>query len=186
MSCLQHILLGSEEVSRRSLKWAVVLFVVVRSQPAPRLSLGLNSSNNTKETQRLATHHFIYLEAINPIATFFLSSSEICYDWRRNPSFCIMDYLKRFIDKRDRALIPSVEYSDKEPSAAPSEENDEDETLLYPQRKLSQSRRKRWTRYICTSALVISTMVCCFAGGFLLKGATQPRVWNFDHYDIRR
>ncbi|ROW15172.1 hypothetical protein VPNG_03016 [Cytospora leucostoma] len=27
-------------------------------------------------------------------------------------------------------------------------------------------------------------MVCCFAGGFVLRDLTQPRLWNFDHYDI--
>lgn len=98
----------------------------------------------------------------------------------------IMDYLKRFVDKRNRNLVPLAEYSDQEPETASTKEDGEDETLLYSPTGFPQARGKQWTRYICTSALIICVMVCCFAGGFLLRGATQPRLWNFDHYDIRK
>lgn len=97
-----------------------------------------------------------------------------------------MEYLKRFADRRNRNLVPDTGYFDKEPDVAPSEENGEDETLLYPQTEVPRSQHKHWVRYICTAALITLVMACCFLGGFLLKGMTQPRLWNFDNYDTRK
>lgn len=90
------------------------------------------------------------------------------------------------MDKRGRALVPTTELADKEPEARASEENDEDEALLYSQEPHSPKRQKSWTRNILTAVAVVGSMVCCFAGGFLVRDLSQPRLWNFDRYETRK
>lgn len=90
------------------------------------------------------------------------------------------------MDKRGRELVPSTQVNDKETETRHSEENDEDETLLYTHGGFSQARKKSWTQRLCTAALIIGSMVCCFAGGFLVRDLKQPRLWNFDSYETRK
>lgn len=97
-----------------------------------------------------------------------------------------MDFWKRATDKSRRELIPSMELADKEPEARPSEENDEDESLLYSHGARSQERKKSLSRKILTALVVVGVMLCCFAGGFMARDLTLPLVWNFDSYETRK
>ncbi|KAK2613111.1 hypothetical protein N8I77_000040 [Diaporthe amygdali] len=94
-----------------------------------------------------------------------------------------MNLFKRAMDKRGRELVPSTQRTDKEVETRPSEENDEDEMLLCAHGSLPRSQRKSWTQRLSTAALIIGSMLCCFASGFLLRDLSQPRLWNFDRYE---
>lgn len=97
-----------------------------------------------------------------------------------------MSFWKRVMDKRGRSLVPPTEVADKEPEARTSEENDEDELLLYSQRGRSQGRRKRLSRKIWTAVLVVASILCCIAAGFMARDLTLPLVWNYDRYETRK
>lgn len=97
-----------------------------------------------------------------------------------------MSFWKRVMDKRGRSLVPPTEVADKEPEVRTSEENDEDELLLYSQRGRPQERRKRLSRKIWTAVLVVGSMLCCFAAGFLARDLTLTLVWNYDRYETRK
>jgi len=97
----------------------------------------------------------------------------------------IMDFWKRAMDKRGRTVIPSTQLADKEPETRPSEENEEDESLLYAHEGRPREK-KSWRRKILTAVLIVGSMVCCFAGGFLVRDLGQPRLWNFDRYETRK
>lgn len=90
------------------------------------------------------------------------------------------------MDRRGRSVVPSTQPADKEPEARSSEENDEDESLLYSQGGRPQERNKSLSRKIWTAVLVVGAMVCCFAGGFMVRDLTLPLVWNFDNYETRK
>lgn len=90
------------------------------------------------------------------------------------------------MDKRGRTLIPSTQLADKEPETRHSGENDEDESLLYSQEVRAQEQGKSWRRKFLTAVLIVGSMVCCFAGGFLVRDLGQPRLWNFDSYETRK
>ncbi|KAI3394957.1 hypothetical protein diail_2064 [Diaporthe ilicicola] len=94
-----------------------------------------------------------------------------------------MNFLRRAMDKRGRELVPSTQFTDKEPEARSSEDNEEDDTLLHSHELVSRARKRSWARRTCTAALIIGSMICCFAGGFLLRDLSQPRLWNFDRYE---
>lgn len=90
------------------------------------------------------------------------------------------------MDRRGRSVVPSTQLADKEPEARTSEENDEDESLLYSHGSRSQDRKTTLSRKIWTAVLVVGAMVCCFAGGFMVRDLTLPVVWNFDNYETRK
>lgn len=90
------------------------------------------------------------------------------------------------MDKRGRTLVPSTQTADKEPEPRQSEENDEDESLLYSQGRRLQEQRMSWKRKLLIAVLIVGSMVCCFAGGFLVRDLGQPRLWNFDSYETRK
>lgn len=97
-----------------------------------------------------------------------------------------MNFWKRAMDRRGRSVVPSTQPTDKEPEATPSEENDEDESLLYSHGGRSQERSKSLSRKIWTAVLVVGSMVCCFGAGFMVRDLTVPLVWNFDNYETRK
>ena len=97
-----------------------------------------------------------------------------------------MNLWKRAMDKQGTALVPSTEIADKEPEARASEEDDEDESLLYSHGGRPQELQKSRARKITTAVLIVGSMVCCFAGGFLVRGLGQARLWNFDRYETRK
>ncbi|KAG6364056.1 hypothetical protein INS49_009159 [Diaporthe citri] len=87
------------------------------------------------------------------------------------------------MDRRGRPVVPLTQHANKEPEARASEENDEDESLLYSHGGRSQERKKSLSRKIWTAVLVVGSMACCFAGGFMVRDLTLPLVWNFDNYE---
>lgn len=90
------------------------------------------------------------------------------------------------MDRRGRSVVPSTQLADKEPEARPSEENDEDESLLYSHGGRPQERKQSLSRKIWTAVLAICAMVVCFAGGFMVRDLTLPLVWNFDNHETRK
>lgn len=101
-----------------------------------------------------------------------------------------MNFWKLVMGKRDRErggreLVPSTELADKEQESRTSEEHDEDESLLYSSGGRFEEGRKNLSRKIWTAVLVVGSMVCCFAGGFMARDLTLPLVWNFDRYETR-
>jgi hypothetical protein len=89
------------------------------------------------------------------------------------------------MDKRGRTFTPSTQLADKKPETRPSEENDEDESLLYAHEGRLREK-KSWRLKTLTAVLIVGSMVCCFAGGFLVRDLGQPRLWNFDRYETRK
>lgn len=97
-----------------------------------------------------------------------------------------MSFWKRAMDRRGRSVGPSTQLADKEPEARPSEENDEDESLLYSHGGRPQERKQSLSRKIWSAVMSIGAMVVCFAGGFMVRDLTLPLVWNFDNHETRK
>lgn len=97
-----------------------------------------------------------------------------------------MNFWKRVMDRRGRSLVPSTQPADKEPEGRPSEDNEEDEALLYSHGGPSHVRQKSLSRKVLTVVLVFGAMFCCFAAGFMVRDLTLPLVWNFDRFETRK